>query len=230
MLQRTRLCPIVHVMSLVFRYKQDVYINPDFHIWFEYRQYNLHFDWPVPIKICLGKKWILATPPESWPVNHRWNAMHIQPCMWCSLFPPLLFSSLKPLLRAVNLYHQLHHCPYPFSFAVKHTLCKCTLNQEYIYTYIFKTSLHSFWKDKYNFKLWYKIFFKMSHTMLPLSLALDLSSQSFFGSSSSPCLSISNWCLVFCALPQFRSLAFSTIPLQQWLLGCSLARDLSLHS
>ena len=51
----------------------------------------------------------------------------------CSLFPLLLFSTMKPLIRAVVLYLPIYNCPYPFSFAeadiFKHSWRKHTPNQ-----------------------------------------------------------------------------------------------------
>ena len=34
-------------------------------------------------------------------------------CVWCSLFPPLLFSSNEPLIGTVVLYLQVYHCQHP---------------------------------------------------------------------------------------------------------------------
>ena len=67
-----------------------------------------YFDWPVPKK----SYWKQINTRHSSVANHMWNAMHIPLCMWCSLFPPLLSSWMKPLIGAVVLHLQVFHCPY----------------------------------------------------------------------------------------------------------------------
>ena len=58
-------------------------------------------------------KYVKVTNKYSfWAANYRWNAMHIQLCMWCSLFPPFLFSPMKPLIGTVVLYLEVYHCQY----------------------------------------------------------------------------------------------------------------------
>ena len=113
---------------------------------------------------------------SCWAANYRWNATHINVRMGCSLFLLPLFCLMKPLIGAVVIYFP------KFRFIIAHIIqfCKGRARQTFLnllgvnvlwvliwpkqrsifswlynMLYIFKTSLYSLGKDKYN--LLYKL-------------------------------------------------------------------------
>ena len=102
-------------------------------------------------------------------ITVQWHARYIQRCVWCSLFPPLLSSLMKPLTghrhRGSDPVSSGLSLSMSFQFCraniFKHTLLKRTpkptQRESWLYNmlYIFKTCRYSLWKDKYMVK--YKV-------------------------------------------------------------------------